>query len=317
MTAPPLSPDPWWRHHLPLTLAALISAALLLACLVGLAVDHRAITGAPAWAKPAKFSVSIALYCLTLVWMLGHVRGRWRRPARVSATIVAVGLLVELAFIVAQVLRGTTSHFNVSTPLNAAVYFTMGGVIVIVWAMSAVVAVLLSLQRFADPVLAFAARAGLGVSLLGAAAGALMTVDVPHLQGMRRTLPGVLGSHTVGAPDGGAGLPFLGWSAAHGDLRVPHFFGLHALQALPLLGALVGLLGRHFGWSARRQIALLGVATGAYLGWFLLLIWQALRGESVTHPGALTMAGAGVVLLGGALGVVMALRGTFRSGRPQ
>jgi len=50
---------------------------------------------------------------------------------------------------------------------------------------------------------------------------------------------GALLKHTVGAPDGGEGLLLVNWSKNHGDLRIAHFFGMHALQFIPLLSVLI------------------------------------------------------------------------------
>jgi hypothetical protein len=87
----------------------------------------------------------------------------------------------------------------------------------------------------------------------------------------------VAGAHTVGAPDGGAGLPLTRWSTDHGDLRVAHCVGMHALQLLPvLLLGLRRLRGTHD--DAVERITLV-VAAIVALGTFLALLLQALNGR--------------------------------------
>ena len=96
----------------------------------------------------------------------------------------------------------------------------------------------------------------------------------------------VAGAHTVGAPDGGPGLPGTGWSLEHGDIRIAHFVGLHALQVLPLLTLV--LTPRTKDITARIRIA--WALSASYVSLFALLLWQALRGQFVTSPDAVTLA---------------------------
>jgi hypothetical protein len=92
----------------------------------------------------------------------------------------------------------------------------------------------------------------------------------------------VAGGHTVGAPDGGRGLPVTGWSADHGDLRIAHFLGMHGLQVLPLLTWWIGR--RRPGIDERTKRRFVFAMAGSYLGLFGLLLWQALRGQSIAQP---------------------------------
>ena len=95
----------------------------------------------------------------------------------------------------------------------------------------------------------------------------------------------VAGAHTVGAPDGGPGLPGTGWSREAGDLRIAHFLGLHALQILPL----AALFFARRGWQDARRVRMVWAVSASHVSLFALLLWQALRGQSVTAPDATTI----------------------------
>lgn len=262
-------------------------AVLTLITAVGTFADDRVLTGAPIWLKPFKFSVSIALYAFTLAWMLSLLPRRSRFAER--AAIVIVGLFViEMVVIVAQVIRGQTSHFNATTPLNAALFNAMGLAIMMVFVIQFLIAIVVLRQRIPDRVAATGVRLGLGVSLLGMLAAIPMvrpTAEPP--------IEGITGAHSVGVLDGGPGLPVVGWSTVGGDYRVGHFIGLHALQALPILALLLIRFGGRL--SERTKVGLLLVAGTGYAALTVLLTWQAMRGQPLIHPDAVTLSAATVL----------------------
>jgi hypothetical protein len=284
-------------HRTLLTAALVIGLLALAVALVGLVVDPSGIGGAPAWLKPLKFGVSVTLYLVTIRWMLGAVRGH-RRLLTAIATVLLVGLTAELIGIDLQVLRGTTSHFNESTVFDTAVYLAMGGLISFVFGVTVLAAVLVLRARGVDRTIGAGMRWGLVVALLGMTEAILMTVNFGWADG---------GGHTVGAVDGGPGLPITGWSTLHGDLRIGHFVGLHALQVLPILAFLLV----RTRLAERIRTRLLAVAGVGYLGVLVLVTWQALRGQPLLAPDALTLAAATLL----AAGVIAAGALVLRAGR--
>jgi hypothetical protein len=277
------------------------------ATLFGIFVDHRVITGAPAWLKPAKFAISVSIYCFTFVWMLGFVENR-PRLVRLLGNVTAASLIVEMVVILAQAARGTTSHFNQTTPLNTALWFTMGAFIVVVWAMNLLLAIALLVQRMPDRAFAWALRLGLLISAIGMAIGFFMVTPTPEQRARIAAGygPGIVGGHSVGVADGGLGLPVLGWSTVGGDLRIAHFVGLHALQVLPLLGWLLTKKKRVLGLlTAGDRLTLVWCAGMAYLGLVLMLTWQALRGQSVVRPDTRTFAAASFLAVVFAISVLI------------
>jgi hypothetical protein len=293
-----------------LTILGFIMAADLVFTLCGLVVDRRVITGAPAWLKPAKFALSTMIAAWSFAFCIASTR-IWPRVTRGLDIALAGGLGIEIALIDMQAARGTASHFNVATPLDGAVWAVMGVSIVCIWLAMLLLTVVLFRQRYASPSWGWSLRLGMVLALIGTGSGGLMTV--PNSQQLAEAhvngrLPTV-GAHTVGAPDGGPGLPVTGWSADHGDLRVAHFLGMHGLQVLPLLA---WWIGRHrFAGDDRNLRSFIFAAAASYLALFGLILWQAFRGQSIARPDSLSLASftAWVVLTAVAVVVIRGKKG--------
>lgn len=266
------------RGHPGLYWFALVMAVLAVV-LLGLAVaDQRTLLGAPLWFKPLKFAVSFVLYSGALAWMLGQLP---RRHLRRTGWVIVGASVIEMAIILFQAARGVRSHFNDDDALGITLFGIMGATIVVLYLATVAIALRFLREPGRDPVMGLAIRLGLLVGLVGLATGFVMVA---------------LGGHAVGVPDGGPGLPLLGWSTTGGDLRVGHFIGMHALQALPLLAAFTA--SRSLSVTARRRIVF-GVAAG-YLGLVLLTVWQALRAQPLLAPDGLTLGALAVVVVGAA-----------------
>jgi hypothetical protein len=302
----------------PLLWLATGMALLAVVCAVALVVDPRTLDGAPLWAKPLKFSLSVLIYSVTLSWLIGQVR-RGRRVVGGAATVAAIFLMVEMVIIVGVAAAGGSSHFNVSTPIATTLWTIMATSIVLVWLATLVVAGVLFRAQLGDRARTLAIRAGLVLALVGMALGFLMTS--PTAQQLD-DFQGVAGAHTVGVPDGGAGLFLLGWSTEAGDLRIPHFVGMHALQLIPLAALVLEVAARRV--PALRAPAvrarLMWVAIGLYAGVLVLLTAQALAGQSIVRPdGPVLIAGGALfsaALVAAALIVAAAVRADTVDRRP-
>ena len=261
--------------HPPLAAVGLLMLGVFAASVAAMAVDSATILGAPRWLKPAKFAMSSAVYALTLAWIFTYLP-QWPRLTRRVGWITAIVLVLEVGIIDLQAARGITSHFNAATVLDAALFSTMGLAILVLWIAAIALTVALFRQPFADGAFGAALRVGMLLTVIGQATGGLMTAPTrAQLEAARSNGLRVSGAHTVGAPDGGPGLPLTGWSREHGDLRVPHFLGMHAVQILP---ALAWLLTPIASIASRRRIL---IAAGAgYAALFAVLLIQALHG----HP---------------------------------
>jgi hypothetical protein len=240
------------------TALAMIAGAVAVAVIAPF--DTRLITGVNPWVKPLKFLLSIAIFLATMAWFMPEVDAPARVRRRLSR-VLAGAMIIEMVCIAGQAARGATSHFNYGTFFDAAIFQVMGVAITV---NTIAVAMMLRRLRRDAPVARggylLGVRLGLVLFVLGSVQGFLMVANL---------------GHAVPGPDGGPGLPLINWALDRGDLRTAHFIGLHALQALPLLGFVVDRTGT-MSPGVRR-----GVVSMAAIAWACVMIATlvlALRG---------------------------------------
>ncbi len=260
---PRLSPRALHDAQPHLATGALLSLLALVPVLIALTIDTRTVNDLNIWIKPAKFLVSFVVYLGTLAWVFGQLPRavQTSTSGRAIIAIALVACVLESLWLIGAAVAGVPAHFNRASPIWSAAYSAAGVVAVAMIAVILWQGVLVARQPrgVVAPALKTAIVLGAVISFVATmlAAGYLASGT----------------GHWIGGSRSDAdGLPLLGWSRSGGDLRVAHFFALHAQQALPLLGVLLVAL--------RRPEATVAVWLGAaaYVALIAFTFVQALDG---------------------------------------
>ena len=83
--------------------------------------DTRELLGVPIWEKPLKFLISGAIYTATLSWFYSLVT-RAKKAAYLFGVAIVIFLAIEIIVIAGMAASGQTSHFNVSSAFNIAIW---------------------------------------------------------------------------------------------------------------------------------------------------------------------------------------------------
>lgn len=216
--------------------------------------DHRQLMGINLWIKPMKFALSIAIYSLTWPLLLQYLPFERAKKRFINFSVFALSF--EMVCIATQAARGQLSHYNIAGLYNNLVFGLMGVVIASQTLFALYMGFLFFKVKAAQIPAALLWGIRLGIIMAGVFAfeGGIMASRL---------------AHTVGASDGGQGLPFFNWSRIAGDLRIAHFMGLHALQIVPLFAFLT--------WFKNAGATIIFAA--AYFVLISLLLYNAMLGR--------------------------------------
>jgi hypothetical protein len=185
--------------------------------------NHVSIGGENVWAKPTRYALSFFIMHWTFASFNGHLNKSTLK--NLAVFLIAIFSLVVYVFIFVQSFRGTASHFNddLISPFNTLVNRMLLIASVVVWVGCLLYTITYFIQR-KMPIsqsYTWSIRCGLILFLFTGIIGGTMFL---------------LDRHTIGSDEMEQGLFFVHWSTRAGDLRVPLFLSVHALQLIPLLG---------------------------------------------------------------------------------
>ena len=212
------------------------------------------VFGVNAYIKPLKFALSTFIYSWTIAWFLGYLIDF---DATIFNWTIIITLGFEIFYIALQASKGKLSHYNVATPIKSFLYSMMALMATIATIATGYIALLFFRTSIVE----------LPIYYLWSIRFGLIIFVIFSFQGF---VMGARMKHTVGAADGSKGLYLLNWSMTHGDLRIAHFVGMHAMQVVPLLSF----------YLLKNTILTFALAL-LYFGLAVIVLIQALNGQPI------------------------------------
>lgn len=218
------------------------------------------VLGINSMIKPIKFALSIWIYAWSFAYLLFYFEEQKR--VQKFSKFAAFVMIFEQAVITFQAFRGKLSHFNQTEVFGGILYALMG--IFIVWL--TVSTLFLSIRFIKQKSFSISKPFALSIQI-----GLIVFVIFSFFGGYMSAI----NTHTVGGEIGQKGLPLVNWSTFFGDLRIAHFFGVHALQVIPFAGFLISKYKSNEK-SATRFIWLISIL---YFLFVSFTAYQALTGN--------------------------------------
>ena len=249
------------KNHSPLLYwIVIVHLVLAIVSITSSFMDDTTLMGVNVWMKPLKFSISVAIYILTVGFLMTLYPFSKKKKNLIN-NIVCWTLLIELGLIIYQASGGVQSHYNISNPFDGLIFTAMGILIAInVIIMALFIFETIRLKLKTPKLLQWAILLGWVIVFFGSWVGGQMISEM---------------SHNIGVEDGGPGLPLVNWSTIAGDLRVAHFFGLHGLQIIPIFALLISNKSKI---TTKNQIIIVTVFGLAYALFVGYTFYQAKQG---------------------------------------
>ena len=212
--------------------------------------------------KPMVFGLSAGFTLVTMGWLLKFYKSRPRLHTAMMA-MMSAALIIEIIIIDVQRFRSLPSHFNMGTPLDAALWSIMGLSILIFASVSTTQAILSFGKLTGSPTMNLAIRTSMILFFFSQISGQLIVSHGMNQVMVEGTfvLENIEHSTTVGEA---------------GNLKLPHAISLHSIQALPLLTLLLPVVV-----LSRR--ALRALVLGGALGFASITLFTQLHAYNGKH----------------------------------